>query len=164
SEYGPVMVNNDEGNHGEHGTDVSLNRGSTQSSVWKTFTDPSGTGWDTITFKGLMTASDVPGGRWMTIDINDNQVFGGTASQSPPGNGVPFEITKSFTQSPTVIVKISSGQNPAWGPRFAMHFSSVKLSHGITTDAVKTTASPFVTPYGKDLVTNGTSSETAITI
>ena len=96
SEYGPVMVNDAEGNHGEYGTDVSLSAGSTQSSVSKTFTDPTGTGWNTITFKGLMTPSDVPGGRWMTITVNGIQVFGGTASQSPPGNGVPFEITSSL--------------------------------------------------------------------
>jgi hypothetical protein len=164
SEYGPVMVNDPvEGNHGEHGTDVSLYAGSTQSSVWKTFTDPTGTGWNTITFKGLMTASDVPGGRWMTLDINNNQVFGGTASQSPPGNGVPFEIKSSFTQSPTVTVKISNGQSPAWGPRFAMHYYSVKLSRESTTTLIKTQSTPFVIPDGRGLAVNGTSSEKSVT-
>lgn len=162
SEYGPVIVNDGEGNHGEHGSDVSLYAGSTQASVWKTFTDPSGVGWNTITFKGLMTASDVPNGRWMTIDINNNQVFGGTASQIPPGNGVPFEITQSFTQSPTVSVKITNGQSPAWGPRFAMHYYSVKLGRESTTTAIKAQSTPFVIPDGKDLVVNGTSSETTM--
>ena len=162
SEYGPVMVNDGEGNHGEHGADVSLYAGSTQASVWKTFTDPSGVGWNTITFKGLMTASDVPNGRWMIIDINNNQVFGGTASQIPPGNGVPFEIKQSFTQSPTATVKITNGQSPAWGPRFAMHYYSVKLSRESTTFAMKTQGTPFVIPDGKGLVVNGTSSETSM--
>ncbi len=157
SEYGPLMVYNDGGSHGEHGTDVSLSGGSTQSSVWKTFTDPSGIGWNTITFSGLMTASDVPSGRWMTIDVNNNRVFGGTASQSPPGNGVPFEIRRSFTQSPTVTVKISNGQSPAWGPRFAMHYYSVKLSRESTASLLTTQDSLFVIPDRSGLITNGTS-------
>lgn len=163
SEYGPVMVNDGEGNHGEHGADVSLNGGSTQASVWRTFTDPTGVGWNTITFKGLMTASDRPDGRWMTINVNGNQVFGGTASQSPPGNGVPFEIKSSFAQSPTVTVTIANGQNPAWGPRFAMHYYSVTLSRESTTTLMKTQNTPFVIPDGHDLVVNGTPSEKFIT-
>lgn len=159
SEYGPVLVNDDEVNHGEHGADVSLYAGSTQASVWKTFIDPSGVGWNTITFKGLMTASDVPEGRWMTIDINNNKVFGGTASQLPPGNGAPFEITQSFTQSPTVNVNITHGQSPAWGPRFAVHYYSVKLSSEKTTTMMKTQSTPFVIPDGKGLVVNVTTSD-----
>lgn len=151
------MVNNSEGNHGEHGTDVSLSAGSTQSSVWKTFTDPTGTGWNTITFDGLMTASNVPGGRWMTMYVNGNQVFGGTASSTPPGNGVPFEITRSFTQSPSVTVQITNGQSPAWRPRFAMHYYSVRLSRESPAKALMNTQStPFVIPDGRGLVVNGT--------
>jgi hypothetical protein len=69
----------------------------------------------------------------MTIDINNNQVFGGTASQSP-----------------------------AWGPRFAMHYYSVKLSRESTTTTIKAQSTPFVIPDGKDLVVNGTSSETTM--
>jgi hypothetical protein len=157
SEYGPVIVNDGEGNHGEHGADVSLSAGSTQGSIWKTFTDPSGTGWNTITFKGLMSGSDRPGGRWMTIDINNNQVFGGTASQTPPGNHVPFEIKRSFAQSPSVTVMISNGQSPAWGPRFAMHYYSVELSRESTKDLTKTLDPLFVIPDGKGLVVNETS-------
>ncbi|OPX62881.1 MULTISPECIES: hypothetical protein [unclassified Methanoregula] len=140
----------------EHGTDTNLLAGSTESSVWHTFTDPSGTGWNTITFRGLMTGSDVPGGRWMTIDVNGNQVFGATASDTPPGNGVPFEITRSFAQSPTATVKIANGQNPAWGPRFAMHYYSVTLSRQSTTAALKMQAPAFVIPDGKGLLVNGT--------
>lgn len=153
-EYGPVMVDN----HGEHGTESNLLAGSTQSSVWKTFTDPSGTGWNTVEFSGLLSGSDVPGGRWMTMDINDNQVFGGTASDTPPGNGVPFTITRTFPQSSSVTVKIASGQNPAWGPRFLMQFYSVKLSNSKSLTAMaKSDEIPFVIPDGTGLVTNVTS-------
>jgi hypothetical protein len=159
SEYGPVIVNNAEGNHGEHGTNTNLLAGSTQSSVWKTFTDPSGVGWNTITFNGLMTESDVPNGRWMTINVNGNQVFGGTASQSPLGNGVPFTVTESFPQSSTVTVTITNGQNPAWGPLFAMHYYSLSLSQQTTTAMVtKTQSTSFVIPNGTGLATNVTSS------
>ena len=51
SEYGPVIVNG----HGEHGSNISIVRGNTQSSVWKTFTAPYGTGYDNITFNGLLS-------------------------------------------------------------------------------------------------------------
>lgn len=152
SEYGPVQVND----HWEYGTNTNLLAGSTQSSVWRTFTDPSGTGWNTITFNGLMTGSDIPGGRWMTIEVNNNQVFGGTASQSPPGNGVPFEIKNSFTQSPMVTIKITNGQSPAWGPLFAMHYYSVNLSRENTESLLKTEESLFVIPDGTGLFPNGT--------
>lgn len=153
SEYGPVMV----GDHGEHGTNTNLLAGSTESSVWRTFTDTTGgSGWNTITFTGVMTASDVPNGRWMTVDVNGNQVFGGTAAQNPPGNGVPFEITQSFPSASTATVRISNGQNPAWGPRFAMSYHSITLSHDGTTTALKAADVPFVIPDGKGLVTNAT--------
>jgi len=151
SERGPVMVDG----HGEHGANVNLNWGSASSSVWRTFTDPSGTGWNTITFEGLMSGSDVPYGRWMTIDVNGQQVFGGTASQTPPGNHQMFEITRSFPQSPTVIVKISNGQSPAWGPWFYMEFHSLKLTQG-TALRMTDTEAPFVIPDGSGLVTNAT--------
>ena len=152
-EYGPVMVNN----HGEHGTDSALLAGSTQSSVSKTFTTSSGTGWNTVEFSGMLSGSDVPDGRWMTMDINGNQIFGGTASDIPPGNGVPFTITKTFPQSSTVTVKISSGQNPAWGPRFLMQFYSVKLSNSNSLATMaKSDSVPFIIPDGAGLVTNTT--------
>ena len=93
----------------------------------------------------------------MTININNNQVFGRKAYQIPPGNGVPFEIKNSFAQSPTVTVKITNGQSPAWGPRFAMHYYSVKLSRENTLSLLDTEESTFVIPNGTGLVTNGTS-------
>jgi hypothetical protein len=152
TEYGPVIV----GDHGEHGTDTNILGGSTQSAVWKTFTDPSGTGWNTITFKGVMTGSNVPNGRWMTIDINNNQVFGGTQTQYPALSTGPYEIKKSFSQSPTVTVKISNGQNPAWGPRFAVYYYSVTLGRESTAALAKTQTSAFIIPDGKGLATNTT--------
>ncbi len=168
SEYGPVMVDDSEGNHGEHGTDINLNAGSTQSSVWKTFTDPSGTGWNTITFKGQMQATDTLRGRWMTIDINNDQVFGATALESPPGYNAPFEITRSFDQSSTVTVKISNGQKPAWRPRFAMHFYSVTLSNE-NTSMMNTRSAPssmakttFKIPDGSEWKGNTTSSNLSV--
>jgi len=126
SEYGPVMVNG----HGEHGTDTNLLAGSTQASVWRTFTDPSGTGWNTLTFDGLLSACDVPAGRWMTIEVNGQQVFAATELNTPPGNGQPFEIRATFPQAKTVTVKITDGQSPAWGPRFFMEYDSLRLSQG----------------------------------
>jgi hypothetical protein len=124
SEYGPVMVNG----HGEHGTNTNLLAGSTQASVWRTFSDSIGTGWNTLTFDGMLSASDVPGGRWMTIDVNGQQVFAATELNTPPGNGKPFEIAVRFPQTRTATVKISHGQNPAWGPRFYMEYDSLRLS------------------------------------
>ncbi len=124
SEFGPVMI----GDHGEYGTDTQLKGGSTQSSVWRTFNDPSGIGWNTIEFTGMLTATDTPLKRWMTIDVNDQQVFKGSATQNPPGNGVKFIIKRSFIQSPSVKVKISNGQDSAFGGRFSMYYYSVKLS------------------------------------
>jgi hypothetical protein len=171
SEYGPVMV----GSHGEHGSDVNLNRGSTESSVWKTFTAPYGTGWDTVTFSGLLSSSTAPAGRWMTIVVNGNEVFGAKATQTPPGNGQQFDITTTFPQAAAVTVKISSGQNPAWGPRFWMEFNSVTLSRsdaGLMAASRITPASakgatvkqlitrvplPFVKPDGSLIVGNETS-------
>lgn len=151
SEYGPVIING----HGEHGANVNLNYGSGSSSVWRTFTDPSGSGWNTIIFEGLMSGSDVGWGRWMTIDVNGQQVFYGIATQTPPGNNQMFEITRSFPQSPTVTVKISNGQNPLWGPWFYMEFHSLKLTQG-TALRMTDTEAPFVIPDGSGLVTNAT--------
>jgi hypothetical protein len=91
----------------------------------------------------------------MTIDVNGQQVFYGTASQTPPGNHQMFEITGSFPQSPTVTVKISNSQSPAWGPSFYMQFYSLKLTPG-TALRMTDTEAPFVIPDSAGLVTNGT--------
>ena len=94
----------------------------------------------------------------MTIDVNGQQVFGGTAGQTPPGNNQMFEITGSFPQSSTVTVKISNGQNPLWGPWFYMEFHSLKLTQG-TALRMTDNEAPFVIPDGSGLVTNGTASQ-----
>lgn len=125
AEYGPVMVNS----HGEHGTTTNLLAGSTQSSVWRTFSDPSGTGWNTLTFDGLLPRSDVPGGRWMTIDVNGQRVLAVTELNIPPDQwSQPFEFKVRFPQTPTATVKISQGQNPAWGPVFYLEYDSLRFS------------------------------------
>jgi hypothetical protein len=106
-EYGPVIVSD----HGEHGSSVTFDRVTTVSSVSKTFTNTSGPGWSTITFTGLLSNTGLPQKRWMAIDVNGASVFSKTyADQTPPGNGQPFAITRSFTPVNTVTVTISSGQ------------------------------------------------------
>ncbi len=155
SEYGPMMVDD----HGEHGIDVNLRAGSTTARVERQFTDASGTGWNTLTFTGLLTASTVPGGRWMTIEVNGQQVFAGTASQVPPGNGQMFEITVPFPQSDEVDVRISHGQSPAWNPRFAMQYHSLSLTLDNNlrdADLAGMGDTPFVIPDPGSLVLNET--------
>ena len=124
SEYSPRIVSG----HGEYGANVNLVAGSTESGVWRTFTDYSGDGWNTLTFAGKLSPSDVPGGRWLKIEVNDRVVYQADATQSPPGNDAVFSIPVHFPQSKIVRVKISNGQNPAWGPRFAMEYYSLRLS------------------------------------
>ena len=59
SEYGPVVI----GDHGEYGTNTQIYGGSSKSSVWRTFNNPSGLGWNTIEFTVMLTATDTPLGR-----------------------------------------------------------------------------------------------------
>lgn len=169
AEYGPTLVNNPNGGvYGEHGTITNLSAGSTQSSVWRTFIDPSGTGWNTITFNGLLQATDTLWGRWMTINVNGNQVFGGTAAQTPPGHGVPFTITETFPQSSTVTVTIANGQNPAWRPFFYMDYYSVTLSNenasmrNAITASASTEKTTFRIPDGSEWKGNTTSSNISV--
>jgi hypothetical protein len=152
SEYGPLMVND----HGEHGTNTNLLAGSAESSVWRTFTDTSGNGWNMITFRGAISYSDRPNGRWMQIKVNDQQVFAATELNNPPGSsGQPFEISASFPQTQTATVRISQGQYPAWGPRFSMEFYSVELTNQeIIPAVIKTESVPFVKPDGQLSVVN----------
>ncbi|ABN57870.1 MULTISPECIES: InlB B-repeat-containing protein [Methanoculleus] len=152
SEYGPVIVDD----HGEHGTNANLSAGSTTARVERQFTDASGNGWNTLTFTGLLAESDVPRGRWMIIEVNDQQVFAGTASQVPPGNGQMFEITVPFPQSDEVNVRISHGQDPAWGPRFAMQYHSLNLTLDGNQRGAAMGDTPFVLPDPASLVLNGT--------
>ena len=126
AEYGPVTS----ADHGEYGTDVHLNSGSTESHIWKIFTDPTGIGWNTVTFDGDLSASDYPSGRWVKLEVigeNGNGEIRRTAEQTPPGNGERFTMQCHFPTSHNVTVKISHGQNPAWGIRFMMKYYSLKL-------------------------------------
>jgi hypothetical protein len=127
SEYGPVIVQG----HGEYGADVNLNGGSTESSIWRTFSDPFGYGWNTLTLVGRLPAVDLPGGRWMKIEVNDQVVFRSDGTRIPPGNWDVFTLPVHFPQSKTVKVKISNGQKPAWGGGnhpFRMDYYSLRLS------------------------------------
>jgi DNA-binding ferritin-like protein (Dps family) len=157
SEYGPVMVNG----HGEHGTNTNLLRGSTEASVWRTFSDPSGTGWNTLTFNGLLPRSDVPGGRWMKIEVNGQQVFAATELNTPPDQwSEPFEIRVPFPQTATATVKFSHGQNPAWGPIFMMEYDSLQFSLETGTQMTALNA-PLVIPQEEVIVANMTDSNAA---
>lgn len=125
TELGPRIVDG----HGEYGTNVSLYAGSTEASVWRTFSDPSGVGWNTLTLVGSLSASDTPTGRWMKIEVNNKVVFSSDATNVPPGNGIVFTIPVHFPQSKTVKINISNGQDPAWGGSpFQMGYYSMRLS------------------------------------
>lgn len=127
SEYGPIIVQG----HGEYGADVNLNGGSTESSIWRTFSDPSGRGWNTLTLVGRLPAVDVPHGRWMKIEVNDQIVFRSDGTEVVPGNWDIFTLPIHFPQSKNVKVKISNGQQPAWGGAghpFRMDYYSMRLS------------------------------------
>jgi len=124
-EYGPVVENG----YGVQGSNVTFDRVPTQASVWKTFTAPSGSRWNTLTFNGLLSSSPVPFARWMAIDVNGERVFYANATQTPPGNGQVFTITQSFTPANNVTVMISGGQDPTWGTSlYTLQFYSLTLS------------------------------------
>jgi len=124
SEYGPVMV----GSHGEHGADVHLSAGAVIGTVEHEFTDPSGVGWDSLTLVARVPGTDIPQGRWMTIEVNDEVVYAESGfSGSDPENFLPKEFHADFPQSGTVRVKVSHGQNPAWGTHFSMEYYSLEL-------------------------------------
>lgn len=124
-EYGPVMIDG----HGEYGSEVNLVSIPTQSRVWKTFTAPSGTRWNTLTFSGLLSSSSLPVARWMAIEVNGDRVFYANAAQILPGNGQNFIITQSFAPANSVTVRISGGQDPTYGTSlYTMQFNSLTLS------------------------------------
>ena len=128
TEYGPVMENG----YGVYGSRLSPDSGSsTESRVWKTFTAPAGTRWNTLTFNGLLSSSTVDYTRSMTIYVNNEMVFSGDASQSPPGNGQQFTITKSFTPANRVDIRISGKQDPIFETDqmlYTLQFNSLTLS------------------------------------
>ena len=121
---GPRIVNG----HGEYGTVISLLAGSTESGVWRTFSDPSGRGWNTLTLTGRLSGIDIPKGRWLQIEVNDAIVYRADATEVPPGNGAIFSVPVHFPQSDTVKVRISNGQKPMWGPSVYMEYYSLRMS------------------------------------
>jgi len=152
---------------GVFGTNNNLLAGSTQSSVTETFIDPTGVGYNTLTFNGALGASDVPSGRWMTITVNGQQVFGATELDTPPGDSdQPFTITAAFPQTSSATVTISQGQNPAWGPDFAMSCIDLTLSNENTQASammasVSTPKTTFTIPNGSEWAGNTTTSSTS---
>lgn len=137
SEYGPLLIKGyeDYGSYVVYGANVSLLAGSVESGIERTFTDPTGEGWNTLTVVGLLSASDTPSGRWMKIEVNDKVVFDADATQVPPGDGVVFAIPVHFTPATIVNIKISNGQKPAWGGRpFFMNYYSLRLSREAVSD------------------------------
>jgi len=124
AEYGPVMVDD----HGEHGVDVTLSGGAVIASVEHEFFDPSGIGWDSLDLVGRVGGSNVPSGRWMSIEVNGEVVYSESGfSSADPENAHPKTFHAEFNQSDRVRVKISHGQNPAWGTHFAMDYHSLEL-------------------------------------
>ncbi len=129
SEYGPIIENG----HGVHGSDVTLDystaSGTTESKVWKTFTAPADSKFSTITFTGLLSASDFPKGRTMVINVNGNDVYSATAKSDSAINGQQFTITKPFTPANVVTVTITSGQNPTGVKSlYTLQYNSLTLS------------------------------------
>ncbi|MDD4470420.1 MAG: DUF2341 domain-containing protein, partial [Methanoculleus sp.] len=158
SEYGPVVV----GEHGEHGADVNLLVGAAVGTVEHEFTNPSGVGWDSLTLVARVPGTDVPSGRWMTIEVNDEVVYSESGFYyNDPANWVPKEFHADFPQSGTVRVKVSHGQNPAWGPRFAMEYYSLEL-HPPPPITVTSPHDDTVSAGGNVTVA-GTVADTAIT-
>lgn len=124
-EYGPVIENG----RGVHGSQVTFDRVATESNVWKTFTSPSGTRWDTLTFTGRLSASAVPSARWIAIEVNNVRVFYADATQMPPGNGQQFTITQTIPPADRALIRISSGQDPTWETtEYTLQFDTLQLS------------------------------------
>ncbi len=123
-EYGPVIING----HGEYGSNVTFELVSTDSRVSKTFTAPSGR-WHTLTFTGLLSSSDYPKGRMMTIDVNGNTVYAGTAATDSTINSQQFTLTKTFDPAKEVTVTITTGQNPTKKTSlYTLQFNALTMS------------------------------------
>jgi len=158
SEYGPVVVDG----HGEHGADVSLARGAMVGTVEHEFTDPSGVGWDSLTLVARVPGTDVPSGRWMTIEVNGEVVYSESGFDcTDPANLVPKEFHADFPRSETVRVKISHGQNPAWIPRFIMEYYSLELESHPAISIIS--PSDDTVSAGGNVTVAGTVADTAIT-
>jgi len=125
-EHGPVIVSG----HGEYGSIVTYDRVSTRSSVSKIFTAPGGARWSSVTFRGTLSPSSVPRLRWLSIDANGVNVFYANATMSPPGNGQPFTIVRSFPPANSVTIRISGGQDLTVRDtsQYTLQFDSLTLS------------------------------------
>jgi len=124
AEYGPMMADG----HGEHGAAVILSAGSVIASVEHEFFDPTGVGWDSLDLVGRVGGSSYPSGRWMSIEVNGEVVYSESGfSSSDPDNVNPKLFHAEFPQTDRVRVKISHGQNPAWGTYFTMDYHSLTL-------------------------------------
>jgi len=125
--YGPLV----EDGHGVYGTVVSEARraGSTQSTVSRTFTAAPGEKWSTITFTGLLSSSESPAGRSLTIMVNGVDVYSATAGSDSAINGQQFTITKDFNPADVVTVIITSKQGTKLSATpYTMQYDSLTLS------------------------------------
>ncbi len=165
--YGPVIVNNSvEGLHGEYGLDLPYH-GWGYTDVMKTFTDPTNTGWNTITLCGSLPPVSDPDDTYFYIFVNNVTAFGSYTTRIPPGNdGEPFIVTAHFPQSSTAYVQIEL--YPEWAiipERVALHYDSLSLSRQeeslmqagnstfTITDGKGTTRSGFVTTGNDGIIT-----------
>lgn len=150
TEYLPVMV----GNHGEHGADVHLSRGTVTSTVERTFTAPAGTQLNKLTLVGRVPGSDTPAGRWLRIYVNGVLVHSSSGySSSDPANQYPSTVTATFSPTNTAKVTIMNGQNPAWGVRFFMEYYSLGLNFDPNARSAMTFSSdalPIIEETGLD--------------
>jgi hypothetical protein len=119
-----------ENGHGLYGTDVSLaRRGSTQLVVSKTFTAADGEKWSHLSFTGLLSSSDLPSGRSMTVNVNGVNVYSGTAAADSSINGQPFTLAGSFDPANSVTVTITAKQDPTLATSlYTLQFDSMTLS------------------------------------
>jgi len=125
--YGPLV----EDGHGVYGTVVSEERraGSTQSAVTKTFTAAPGEQWSTITFNGLISASEYAAGRSLVISVNGQDVYSATAGSDSSINGQEFTITRTFEPANTVTVTITSKQSTRLSVgSYTLQFNALTLS------------------------------------
>jgi len=133
-ESGPFIISTPSGStYGSHGSNVSGIPGQspfvTLSGVSKTFTAPYGTGYDNISFSGMLNNTASSSSQNAQIWVNGAQVNSGS-----PGNNVPFVYTGSFTRASTVTVLIQTGQSNIKGSSssllYMMQFYNLTLSQG----------------------------------
>ena len=132
-EWGPFMNSTPSGfTYGSHGSIVSgiqdQSPAKTLSVVSKTFTAPYGTGYDNISFSGILS-NDTASSSTQNAQLWVNGV---QVNSGKPGNNVPFVLTAEFTRTPTVTVVIQTGQSGIQGSSllYMMQFYNLTLSQG----------------------------------